>query len=113
MDRDENGRYLKGHKSNGGRPSRPKEEQYYRILMTTCTADDWKAIVSKAIDQARRGDATARKWLADYIIGAPIIRSEISGVDGGSLNIESYEYHHAIAAIASRPGEDSESPGEG
>jgi len=86
MERDEKGRYLRGHKSNGGRPSRPKEEKYYTILMTSCTAEDWKAIVGKAIEQARRGDATARKWLADYLVGEPeknlIVDTIISWEDG-------------------------------
>lgn len=89
MDRDANGRYLKGHKSNGGRPSRPKEEQYYRILMTTCTAKDWEAIVDKAVEQAKRGDAVARKWLSDYLVGEPehnvvgdfVIRWEDNGAE--------------------------------
>jgi hypothetical protein len=87
MDRDANGRYLKGHKSNGGRPSRPKEEQYYRILMTACTPKDWNAIVLKAIDQAKRGDAVARKWLSDYLIGPPVERKEITGADSQPLEI--------------------------
>jgi hypothetical protein len=68
--RDEKGRYVKGHKSTGGRLSRPKEEMYYRVLMTRCTQKDWQAIVDKAVDQAKRGDSTARKWLSDYLIGA-------------------------------------------
>jgi len=54
--------------------------------MTSCTAEDWKAIVGKAIEQARRGDATARKWLADYLVGEPeknlIVDTIISWEDG-------------------------------
>jgi hypothetical protein len=85
--RDENGRFVKGHQGIGGRPSKPKEEMYYRILMTTCTADDWTAIVQKAVEQAKRGDAMARKWLADYLVGPPIERKEITGADGGVLRV--------------------------
>jgi hypothetical protein len=89
MDRDANGRYLKGHKSNGGRPSRPREEQYYHILMTTVTYDDWRAIINKAIEQAKRGDYQARKWLSDYLAGEPehtisgnfVIRWEDNGAE--------------------------------
>jgi hypothetical protein len=55
--------------------------------MTTVTFEDWKAIVLKAKDQAKHGDQAARKWLADYLVGAPIQRSEISGKDGGPLII--------------------------
>ena len=27
--------------------------------------------MKKAVDQAKRGDGVARKWLADYLIGEP------------------------------------------
>ncbi len=87
MDRDINGRFLKGHSGMGGRPSRPKEEKYYYILMTACTDKDWKSIVSKAVEQAKRGDAVARKWLTDYLIGPPIERREITGADNQPLII--------------------------
>jgi hypothetical protein len=72
MDRDNNGRFVKGVSGNPrGRLPKPKEEQYYRVLVTRCTNRDWKAIIDKAIEQAKRGDAVARKWLADYIVGPP------------------------------------------
>jgi hypothetical protein len=88
MTRDENGRFVKGHEPMGGRPPRAKEEQYYRILTTAVTQADWKAIIEKAVQQAIKGDAVARKWLADYLVGAPIQRSEVSGFDGENLKIE-------------------------
>ena len=76
-DRDENGRFLpgngcsKGHKGGPGRPPKEREERYYEILISTVTFSDWTEIVRKAAHQAKRGDATARKWLADYIVGTP------------------------------------------
>ena len=86
--RDAKGKFVKGHPGMGGRPSKPKEEMYYRILMTACSADDWAAIVAKAVDQAKRGDATARKWIADYLVGPPIERKEITGADGGAIHVK-------------------------
>jgi len=88
MVRDKKGKFVAGHPGMGGRPKRPKEEMYYRILMTTCTADDWEAIVQKAVEQAKRGDAAARKWLADYLVGPPIERKEITGADGGAIHVK-------------------------
>ena len=85
--RDENGRFLKGHAPMGGRPPRAKEEMYYRILMTACSKKDWEAIVAKAVEQAKRGDAIARKWLADYLVGPPIERKEITGAGGGDIHV--------------------------
>ncbi len=106
MTRDENGRFVKGHAPMGGRPTRAKEEQYYRILITACTMKDWKAIIEKAIDQAKKGDAVARKWLADYIIGAPVQRQEVSGAGGGAIIIEIIddEYPNKATEIAPGPG---------
>jgi hypothetical protein len=84
-DRDENGRFVNGHKSNGGRPSREREERYYEILLSTVSFEDWKRIIQKAKDQAIKGSATARKFLADYFVGPPIQRNEHSGEGGGPL----------------------------
>lgn len=87
MTRDEKGKFVKGHPPMGGRPKREKEEQYYRILMTACSLADWEAIVDKAVEQAKRGDAVARKWLADYLVGPPIERKELTGADGGKMEV--------------------------
>lgn len=88
MTRDENGRFLKGVTGNPkGRPKVEREIQYYRILQTAVSLADWEAIVQKAVEQAKRGDAVARKWLADYLIGPPIERKELTGADGSALTI--------------------------
>ena len=47
---------------------------------------NWKAIVGKAIAQAKKGDPVARKWLSDYLMGQPVQRSEITGADGGAID---------------------------
>ena len=71
-ERDDKGRFIKGHTGNpNGRAPRSREERYYKILMSTVSFADWKAIILKAVDQARRGDAQARKWLSDYLAGEP------------------------------------------
>ena len=38
---------------------------------------------------------------------------ELSGIDGGRIKIEAYDYNNAIAVITARPGPDSETPSEG
>ena len=43
------------------------------------TLKEWRAIVVKAIDQAKRGDSKARQWLSDYLAGKPV-----QGVDLGN-----------------------------
>lgn len=58
------------------------------ITLSAVTFEDWRAIVKKAVDQAKRGNPQARKFLADYLLGPPPQRHELTGADGGSLIIE-------------------------
>jgi hypothetical protein len=79
MTRDENGRFVKGETGNpNGRPPRAREERYYEIMVTTVSFERWKRIIEKAADQAERGDAVARKWLSDYLIGTAEQRLDIT-----------------------------------
>ncbi len=86
-ERDENGKFIKGNGGGPGRPTKERETRYYEILMTAVTFEDWKKIVLKARDQALKGDPTARKWLSDYLMGAPVQRTELTGADGGAVTI--------------------------
>lgn len=73
MTRDDKGRFVKGHGNTGaGRKKREVEESYLKIFRNAVTEDDWKAIIYKAIEQAKRGDNVARKFIADYLIGVPV-----------------------------------------
>lgn len=85
-ERDASGKFVKGNSGNPtGRAPREREERYYEILKTKVTYTDWGDIIDKAVLQAKKGDAVARKWLADYLVGPPIERKEISGKDGNAI----------------------------
>ena len=87
-ERDENGRFVKGATGNSrGRMPKERETKFYEITLSAVTFDDWKAIVVKAKEQAKRGDAVARKWLADYLIGPPVQRNEVTGKDGEIIRV--------------------------
>lgn len=86
MTRDEKGRFIKGN-PGGGRLKRSTEEKYLAILRETITPEDWQDICIRAIQDAKRGDAAARKWCADYLIGPPIERKEITGAGGGPVKL--------------------------
>lgn len=72
------GRFVKGNtlggRSEGGRPKRKTEESYLVALSENVSMDDWKAIVLRAVDDAKKGDWRARKWLSDYLLGTPVHR---------------------------------------
>lgn len=101
--RDEHGRYIKGHKSNGGRKPRAVEESYLDIMLGEVSPEDWRRITAKAKEQAMRGDAVARKWLSDYIIGPPIQRTDIT-TDGEPLQF--------IEKVIEATPEDADEPDE-
>jgi hypothetical protein len=40
-------------------------------LLDTVTMEDWQDVVSHALLSAKQGDAQARAWLAQYLVGKP------------------------------------------
>lgn len=71
--RDSKGRFVKGASGNPqGRLPKQIEQSYLQVSESVCTFDVWREITMKAIEQAKRGDARARQWLSDYLIGKPL-----------------------------------------
>jgi hypothetical protein len=68
-DRDGQGRFLAGWKGGPGRPRRNTEVDYLLALTDALPLDRWREICAVAIEQALAGDAKARAWLSDYLIG--------------------------------------------
>lgn len=92
MTRDDNGRFVKGTSGNPkGRTKRQVEDTYLQAFRDSVSPDDWGAIIARAVSDAKKGDAVARKFIADYLIGQPVQRSEVTGKDGGPLTMEIVE----------------------
>ena len=60
------------------------------VLLDTVTLNDWRSVVSGALQAAKSGDPQARNWLAQYLIGRPegkaptplnIVVQQLSGAD--------------------------------
>jgi hypothetical protein len=81
------GKFVAGNKASPGRKPKERELRYYDILMSTVTFEVWAEIVKKAAEQAKKGDQAARKWLADYLVGPPVNRTELTGADGGTIRV--------------------------
>jgi hypothetical protein len=79
-----NGRFGPGNKT-GGRKPRAVEEEYKRLFKRVVKVADRKAIIAKAMEQAKRGDDRARKFIFDYLYGPPPQRQEFTGADGGEI----------------------------
>jgi hypothetical protein len=69
--RNPDGTFAEGNAGGPGRPPRATELAYMHIVMQACTLDDWQAIIKRAVFDAKDGDATARAWLASYLVGKP------------------------------------------
>jgi hypothetical protein len=50
---------------------RRTEGDYMSTLLETVTLEDWEDVVSSALAAAKHGDAPARAWLAQYLVGKP------------------------------------------
>ena len=72
--RDGMGRFVKGNPGGPGRPRSNKEEKYLAAMSEACDEEAWQAIVLRATQDAINGDAKARTWLSDYLVGPPTIR---------------------------------------
>ena len=103
-----NGQFAKGNGGGPGRPPKKREERFMEITLSAVTYADWKAIVKKACDQAKRGNPQARKFLADYLLGPPPQRHEVVGEMDNRLIIEYVNdwRHNQVAKPA--PGADSD-----
>ena len=79
--RDQKGRFEKGHEKIGGRKARSVEERYLDAFKSSVSVDDFIAIVQRAVNDAKRGDTSARKFIADYLIGTPVenVRTDFDG----------------------------------
>jgi hypothetical protein len=50
---------------------RRTEGDYMSTLLDTVTLEDWQDVVSNALAAAKQGNAQARAWLAQYLVGKP------------------------------------------
>lgn len=67
--RNNNGQFAPGNPGGPGRPRRNIEQEYLAVLSDTVSLNDWKEVVLRALADARAGDAKARDWLTQYLIG--------------------------------------------
>ena len=85
--REENGRFAKGNSGGPGRPKRATEIQYLLALGEIVTLDAWTKICIRAVEDATKGDSTARAWIAKYVLGDVQIRlGEIDAPDTSRIN---------------------------
>ena len=77
--------YIQGHATY-----RRTEGDYMGVLLDAVTLDDWRGVVTGALQAAKGGDPQARNWLAQYLVGRPegkaptplnIVVQQLNGLD--------------------------------
>ena len=87
---DSNGRFIKGNKASPGRKPKAVEEKYLKILLRSVSQNKWRAIISKVVLLAERGEGWAVEFLADRIIGKPAQSLDIT-TKGESIKVVGFD----------------------
>jgi len=82
--RDARGRWLPGQSANPGGRTKVKKD-YLESMRAVATPAKWRAICGRAIEDAIQGDAHARRWLSDYLLGRPSQAVSLSGDIGVTM----------------------------
>lgn len=100
---------MKGGKRPGaGR--KPSDVEHYRremerTLLGCVTPEDWQRVVSRALTQAKQGDAGARQWLSDRVMGKVRDETKVTHEQSGGFRVEVvYADAGPIGPAAPAPG---------
>lgn len=88
---------IKANRLNAVKGGRKKgratlEAEAMRNMIAIALHKHFKPILNKAIRQASDGDKFAREWLTDRAFGKVSQAVELSGKDGGPLQVETVKY---------------------
>ncbi len=105
--RQTDGRFAPGNAGGPGRPRRPVEEDYLRVLNEAVTVEDWAQVVRRAVEDAKQGDARARDWLSKHIlegVADPLFRLALAEQRGDTYGAKIERAAAREGANAFRPG---------
>lgn len=93
-----------------GRKKRTVEEKYLQAVVKSMPAKDWELVLEKVKQLAMRGERWAVEFYADRLIGKPTNPVEVTGEI--EFGVKPVDYRLAIATLAPRSMDDSDTPGE-
>jgi hypothetical protein len=64
-----NGRFAAGNPGGPGRPRRAAEQDYLIAVSEAISPERFRKIAERAADAAEKGDAKARQWVTDVLLG--------------------------------------------
>lgn len=99
-----------GKRPGAGR--KPSDVEQYRremerTLLAGVTEGDWHAVVAKALAQAKEGDAGARQWLSDRVMGK--VRDKVDVEQQGEIVVRVIrDRAGGTAPLRSAPGAEAD-----
>lgn len=95
--RDSLGRFVSGSSGNPkGRQPKDRETKYLTVAQRVCGFKEWRKIVLVAVEQAQEGDAQARRWLSEYLIGKPLPVKEGVGDEDVTIHVTYDHVEHPL-----------------
>lgn len=95
--RDDKGRFVPGHGCRGGRPRKSDEQAVVAALQKELPLAEWARLVAQC-SQNPKHQGWALKLYAEYAIGLPAQRLQLSGPEDGPIEIDTYNaYEQAVA----------------
>jgi hypothetical protein len=96
--RDGKGRFASGCKGGPGRPHRATEQAYLIAVTEAVSPERFRRIAERAAKDAERGNAAARRWLSDILVGrrantavALTVTEEARSIDFSSLTNDEFK----------------------
>ena len=83
---------------------RRTEADYMGVLLDAVPLEDWRAVVTATVAAARAGDAAARAWLAQYLVGKPGATAPGPTDRGGAAALGARSVGGQVGGPAHRPG---------
>lgn len=83
-ERDSSGKFLPGNKAAA---TKKNYEEYQEIFKARITPDDFAELVETTKRMAKARNIKAIELLFKYILGLPVQRTELTGDNGGAINI--------------------------
>jgi hypothetical protein len=63
------GSFRPGNPGGPGRPKRGPELPYLEAVKSVVTLEEWRAVLERALADAKIGNARAREWLGKLLVG--------------------------------------------
>ena len=89
--------------------AREVADKYFDYLAANVPLDRWLKVINKALDLAEKGDAKARLWLSNNLMGTPVQRVIAAVAVGGAIPEEKLAgVLDTLLQVASKLREDNE-----